>query len=90
MVNWKVRVSNPHFWVTLIPAMVVLAQAVASVFGVTLDLSTLTGKLLAVVDALFVVLTIVGLINDPTTAKFSDSNQAMTYEQPHDDMAGLR
>ena len=90
MVNWKVRWNNKAFWLALIPALALLAQAVAAVFGITIDLGDMSGKLLAVVDALFVVLAILGIVNDPTTAGIADSRQAMTYEQPHDDMAGLR
>ena len=32
--------------------------------------------------ALFVVLTIIGVVNDPTTKGIKDSDLAMTYEKP--------
>ena len=50
--------------------------------GFTLDLGDLGNKLLAVVEAVFMVLGIVGIVNDPTTATLSDSAQAMTYTEP--------
>lgn len=81
-INWKVRIKNPNFWLALIPALLLLVQVVAAVFGFTLDLNELGEKLLAVVNALFAVLTILGIVNDPTTAGVSDSTQAMTYEEP--------
>ena len=84
-VNWRVRARNQHFWVTLVPALALLAQAVAAVFGFTLDMSDTTERLLAVVNAAFVVLAILGIVTDPTTAGAADSEQAMTYETPRHD-----
>lgn len=82
MINWKVRIKNKNFWIAIIPAVLLLIQVVAAVFGVTLDLTTLGAKLLAVVDAVFVVLSILGIVNDPTTQGLRDSTLAMTYQKP--------
>lgn len=82
MINWKVRIKNKNFWLTFIPAVLLLVQVIAAVFGYTLDLGELGNKLLAVVNALFAVLTILGVVTDPTTAGVSDSAQALTYEVP--------
>lgn len=86
MINWKVRIKNKMFWLTLIPAVLLLIQVVASVFGYTLDLGDLGNKLLAVVNALFGVLAMLGIVTDPTTAGISDSAQALTYEKPKKDV----
>lgn len=88
MVNWTVRVKNKTFWLTLIPAVLLLAQVVAAVFGVTLELGGLGDKLLDVVNALFAVLAILGIVTDPTTKGVSDSTQALTYDKPKDDKEG--
>ena len=85
MINRKVRIKNKMFWVTLIPAVLLLVQVVAAVFGFTLDLGELGNQLLAVVNALFGVLAVLGVVTDPTTAGVSDSAQALTYEQPKKD-----
>lgn len=85
MINWKVRIKNKAFWMAIIPAVLLLVYAVAAVFGITLDLSDLGDKLLAVVEALFVVLAILGIVTDPTTAGVGDSQRAMGYEKPHKD-----
>ena len=82
MINWKVRIKNRNFWVALIPALLLLIQGVAAVFGYTLDLGDIGNKLLYVVDALFAVLTILGIVTDPTTEGVADSALAMTYEEP--------
>ena len=82
MINWTVRIKNKNFWITAIPAVLLLVQAVAAVFGVTLDLGPLGDKLLAVVNAVFVVLAVLGIVTDPTTKGLGDSAQAMTYTEP--------
>ena len=74
-INWTVRVKNKAFWVALIPAVLLLVQVVAAVFGFTIDLGDLGNKLLAVVNALFAVLAILGVVTDPTTAGVTDSEQ---------------
>ena len=82
MINWKVRIKNKMFWLSLIPAILLLAQVIAAVFGFTLNLDDLSDKLLAVINAAFALLAILGVVNDPTTAGISDSKQAMTYIEP--------
>lgn len=81
-INWLVRIKNKNFWIALIPALLLLIQVVASVFGFTLDLGEMGNKLLAVVNAAFAVLSILGIVTDPTTKGISDSAQAMTYNKP--------
>ena len=80
--NWKVRIKNKPFWLTVIPAVLLLIQVVAAVFGYTLDFGDLGNKLLAVVNAVFALLAILGVVNDPTTAGVADSTQALTYQEP--------
>lgn len=86
-INWGVRIRNKAFWTSLIPALALLVQAIAALFGFTIDLTKTTGQLLAVVDAVFAVLVILGIVNDPTTKGVGDSDRAMTYEKPWDDKA---
>ena len=82
MINWKVRIKNKNFWISIIPAILLVIQAVAHVFGYELDLGGLGNNLIAVVNALFVVLVLLGIVTDPTTEGIQDSKLAMTYEQP--------
>lgn len=85
MINWKVRIRNKQFWVSLIPALAILAQAIAAVFGYQLNLDDLVGKILGVVSAVFAVLAILGVVVDPTTAGIGDSVRAMGYDEPWKD-----
>lgn len=82
MINWRVRIKNRNFWMALIPAVLLLIQVVANVFGYQIDLGDMGNKLLAVVNAVFAVLAILGIVTDPTTAGIGDSDLAMTYPEP--------
>lgn len=81
-INWKVRIKNKTFWVAIIPAVLLLVQVVAAVFGITIDLGEMGNKLLDVVNAAFGVLAILGIVTDPTTQGISDSKRALTYTEP--------
>lgn len=85
MINWKVRLKNKAFWVAVIPAVLLLIQAVAALFGFTIDLGDTGDKLLTVVNATFALLAILGVVNDPTTAGLQDSGLALTYSKPKED-----
>ena len=82
-VNWKVRFSNPNFWLSLIPAVFLLIQVCAAPFGYEWDFAVLNQQAAAIVNAVFGVLTILGVVNDPTTAGVKDSARAMTYTEPN-------
>lgn len=83
MINWKVRLLNKTFWLTLVPALALLLQTFLAVFNIRLELGETIDKLLVFINALFAVLMIVGIVNDPTTSGISDSTRAMTYERPN-------
>ena len=80
--NFKVRLKNKTFWLTIIPAILLAIQAIVGVFGIDIDLGELGNKLLTVVNSVFVVLSILGIVTDPTTAGVSDSTKAMSYNKP--------
>lgn len=85
MINWRVRIRNKMFWLAIIPAVIVLIQTVASAVGFTIELGDIGDKLVDVVNAVFVVLAILGVVVDPTTAGVGDSSQALTYNYPKED-----
>lgn len=81
-INWKVRIKNKNFWITAIPAVLLVVQAILAMFGISIDAGEIGNKLIVVVDAVFALLITIGVIIDPTTAGLSDSEQAMTYQTP--------
>lgn len=82
MINWKVRIRNKMFWLSIVPAALLLIQTVMALFGYKWDFGVLNQQLTAVINAVFAVLAIMGVVNDPTTAGLSDSAQALTYLTP--------
>lgn len=82
MINWTVRLKSKTFWLAIVPAVLLLVQVVAAVFGFTIDLGDLGNKLLDVVNAAFAVLAILGIVADPTTEGVGDSAQALAYTEP--------
>lgn len=85
MINWIVRIKNKNFWLAIIPAVLLLVQTVAAVFGYSLDFGELGNRLIAVVNAVFGILVVLGVVNDPTTAGIKDSTQARGYTEPKEE-----
>ena len=81
-INWKVRINNKLFWLAFIPAMLMLVKAVANAIGYDIDLMNIESDLIAVVEAVFLVLGVMGIVADPTTKGLGDSENALTYEKP--------
>lgn len=84
-INWKVRVKNRAFWIAIIPALALLGKQVLELFGVNVDFTNISKELLGIIETVFVILAIVGVITDPTTAGISDSERALGYNEPNND-----
>ncbi len=80
-INWKVRFRNP-VWLTAFVAFIV-----STVYGLLLQFDivpTITeDAIMAVVTSAVQLLTLMGILVDPTTAGISDSEQAMSYPEPY-------
>ena len=85
MINWEVRIKNKAFWLALIPAVLLVVQVFAALFGFELATDALEVKLLACANAVFALLTVLGILADPTTDGIADSDLAMTYNKPKKD-----
>ncbi len=81
-INWKVRIRNKSFWLAIVPAILLLVQSVGTPFGFRWDFGVLNDQLKAIIENVFTVLVIIGIVNDPTTATLADSIQALSYDQP--------
>ena len=46
-INWKVRIANKQFWLSAIPAVLLVIQVVGAVFGYTLDFGDLGNKFIS-------------------------------------------
>lgn len=90
MINWKVRMRNPLFWVQVLLAvlMPILAYMGLTVEDLTSWAILGTTLLEAVKNPYVLGLVVVSVwnaVNDPTTEGVKDSNLAMTYIRPHSD-----
>ena len=82
-INIPVRLNNPWFWVGLV-------GVVLSAMGVSPDMFTSWEAVWVAIVNLFsnpfmlgsVVLAVLGVFIDPTTAGVGDSSNAMTYSKP--------
>lgn len=83
MLNLKVRLRNPVFWLTAIPAVAACVYTILGLFGIvpTISEDALVNALSAIVTALATL----GVLIDPTTSGVKDSEQAMNYAVPKSD-----
>ena len=82
-INWKVRIKNPVFWGTVIPAVVSAVYAVLGALGVVAPIAE--SEVINLAAVIIGVLTTLGVLVDPTTKGLSDSHMAMTYKAPRAD-----
>ena len=72
MIHWKTRLKNKTFWLALIPAVLLLIRQVAALGGVEFDLTPLQSQLTDLTGTVFSILTLLGIVADPTTPGFGD------------------
>lgn len=85
MINWKVRFKNKRFVIAFIAGLLLLVKQVSVLFGYNLNTELFSTNINNVVDAVFLLLGLLGIVNDPTTKGFSDSEQALSYKEPKQD-----
>lgn len=81
-INWNVRLKNPVFWATIIPAVVTFIYCVLGACDIVpaLTENAALNIALAIINAL----TTLGVLVDPTTKGVGDSERAMEYTEPWD------
>lgn len=79
-INWKVRFKNKTWLVTFLLAILAFLYQVLGMFDivppVTEDMAT------QLIAAVVNILVAIGVVIDPTTSGASDSQQALTYNEP--------
>lgn len=73
-INWKLRLQRKSFWVALIGLVAILSQQ--------LGIKFLPDNVAEITNTILAIGVLVGIINDPTTAGLTDSNQALDYTEP--------
>ncbi|MBC1459662.1 phage holin [Listeria welshimeri] len=72
-INWRVRIKSKVFWVSVIPLVLVLVQQVLGWFSVTIPADTINREALDMINSVFLLLGVLGVVNDPTTKGVNDS-----------------
>lgn len=80
-INWQVRLKSKKFWLAIVPAVLFLANVVASWFGYDIQMDVLSAEAMRFVEAVFTVMVIMGIVTDPTTSGLNDSERAMGYKR---------
>ncbi|MBQ4504904.1 MAG: phage holin [Firmicutes bacterium] len=83
-INWKVRFKNKTWLLTFLAAIIGFAYQILNMFGVMLPIEE--GSVIQVVTIIVEALVVMGVLIDPTTAGTSDSQLAMTYQEPKQDI----
>lgn len=83
-INWKVRFKHKPFLIALFALMMLLVQQVASFFGV--DTTIYNEQVTDLFNTALAILVLLGVVSDPTTDGLSDSQQAMRYHKPRDEV----
>lgn len=79
-INLSVRLKNKTFCIAMVGALLLLITQVLDIFGLRVDLSTLEGQLKAIIETIFMILALLGIVVDPTTDGVKDSDNAMEKE----------
>lgn len=85
-INWKVRLQNKPFLVSLFALLLLLVQQVATIFG--FDTTVYNEQVTDLFNTVLAIFVLIGVVVDPTTAGASDSQQALGYNKPRDDLEG--
>lgn len=76
-INWQARFKSKAFWVALTPIALVLAQQVLSWFGIEFAEELIENQAMQFINSVFLLLGILGVVNDPTTSGISDSQSVL-------------
>jgi phi LC3 family holin len=79
--NLKVRIKNPTFWLTLVPAVLLTVQVILAPFGYVWDYTVLNEQLAAIINAVFGVLTGLGVVKpgENSSGYFSAKSPVIRY-----------
>lgn len=84
-INWKVRFQDKTFVISLAGLIFLLIQQVLAIFGVSWDYTLINDQLTQVINTVFLILALVGVVKDPTTKGITDSKRALMYNQNKED-----
>lgn len=82
--NWKVRFKNKVWLGSFIATIISFIYTILGMFDVAPEITQ--NAVMNVVNGVLLMLSLTGVIVDPTTSGIGDSNRAMTYDEPYVDI----
>ena len=79
-INWKVRFKNKVWLATFLSLIIGFAYNILAMFDIYPAVTQ--NAVTQVVGQVLTLLGLIGVLVDPTTEGLSDSNRAMSYEEP--------
>jgi phi LC3 family holin len=80
MINWKLRFKNRAVLCAIIAQLAAIVYVALGFFGIVPAITE--DAIVAFCYMVVELLVLLGVVTDPTTKGVTDSEQAMTYEQP--------
>lgn len=82
MINWMLRLQNKVTLTAICGATLSLVFKIMALAGIAVSFTE--SDIMEVIDLCIVILMAMGIVTDPTTSGFSDSETAMTYLKPYE------
>jgi phi LC3 family holin len=87
LINWKVRFKNKSWVISFISQILIIAQFVIaglnSLGVIHFQLTdALVNNIITCVNAVLIILSLLGIVQDPTTKGLGDSENALNYKEP--------
>lgn len=83
-INWKVRFKNPVWLTTFFSLIVGFTYSMLNMFDIVPKIAQ--GQIMEIVSQVLTFLGLIGVLVDPTTSGFSDSERALGYDEPWKDL----
>ena len=79
-INWKVRLKNKTWLLAFAGAIVAFVYQILGMLGAVAPIAE--DNVTQIIGLIINLLVALGIVQDPTTAGMSDSNEALSYSEP--------
>lgn len=79
-INWKVRLQNKAFLLTMISAVVAFIYQICGIIGIVPPIGE--DMVIQLIGLVLNILVGIGILVDPTTVGLDDSKRALNYKTP--------
>lgn len=87
-VNWKLRIKNKVTLTALVGVVIAFVYQILALLGITPPISE--SEVVEIAGIIINLLVLIGVVVDPTTKGFGDSDNAMSYESPKEELEAVQ